>query len=192
MLQTNRQMAMQRGRFNQNRYFGTMPLMVYAPGGFRKTDAKPVTLSAGEERTDEDITFNLSATHTVNGRVTSAEDHHGLNQGVVVLVDTSEKTFRRSAGVDDDGNFSVNFVPSGTYTMTIGSAADTIPEERKPGETLAVTGDRTVRSYDGTERQVIVADDDLTGQNFELKPEKPGNVGDAGGGQAHAVVGTGH
>jgi hypothetical protein len=49
-----------------------------------------------------------------------------------------------------------------------------------------------VRSYDGTERQVIVADDDLTGQNFELKPEKPGNAGDAGGGQAHAVVGTGH
>jgi VCBS repeat-containing protein len=110
----------------------------------------------------------------------------------VVLVDTSEKTFRRSAGVDDDGNFSVNFVPSGTYTMTVGSAADTIPEERKPGETLAVTGDRTVRSYDGTERQVIVADDDLTGQNFELKPEKPGNAGDAGGGQAHAVVETGH
>jgi hypothetical protein len=35
--------------------------------------------------------------------VTSAEDHHGLNRGVVVLTDTSEKTFVRSGGLDADG-----------------------------------------------------------------------------------------
>lgn len=172
MLQTNRRMTMQRGRMNPNGNFGTMPLVVYAPGAFRKIDAKPVTLTAGEERTDEDITFNLGSTHTVSGRVTSAEDHHGVNHAFVVLVDTSEKTFRRSAGVDDEGNFNVNFVPSGTYTITVGNAADTVPEEPKPGENIVVTGDRIVRSYDGADRQVIVTDNDVTGQNFELKPAK--------------------
>ena len=192
-LQTNRRMTMQRGRFDSNANFGSGPLVVYAPGGFRKTDAKPVTLSAGEERTDEDILFNLSATHSVSGRVTSAEDHHGLNRGVVRLTDASDKTFVRSAGLDGDGNFNVTFVPSGTYTMTVSNAADTVPEEPSAGETIMVTGDRTVRSYEKATQQVILADSDVTGQNFELKPAKPGKDDVADGeDQAHVVVGTGH
>lgn len=176
MLQTARRMSMQGGHFDPNGNFGATPLLVYAPGGFRKTDAKPVTLSAGEERTDEDITFNLSATHNVSGRVTSAEDHHGLNRGVVSLTDTSDKTFRRSAGLDQDGNFNVPFVPAGTYTMTVANAADAVPEQLKPGdeEAIAAIGVNIVRSYQKADRQLIVADDDLTGQNFELKPGKAG------------------
>ncbi len=100
-LHTSQRMSMNRGRFDATgvSFGSTMPLVVYAPGGFRKTDAKPLTLGTGEERTDEDITFNLSATHTVSGRVTSAEDHHGLNRGVVTLTDSGDKSFHRSAGV---------------------------------------------------------------------------------------------
>jgi hypothetical protein len=174
MLQTNRRMTMQRGRFDQNANVGVGPLMVYAPGGFRKMDAKPVTLTAGEERTDEDITYNLAATHTVTGRVTSVEDHHGLNHGVVTLTDTTEKTFVRTAGLDADGNFSVTFVPSGSYTMTVRNAADTVPEE--PGKSaeqgiMALNTLKTVRTYQKTEQPVMVADSDLSGQNVELKPE---------------------
>jgi hypothetical protein len=174
MLQTNRRMTMQRGRFDQNATVGVGPLMVYAPGGFRKMDAKPVTLTAGEERTDEDITYNLAATHTVTGRVTSVEDHHGLNHGVVTLTDTSEKTFVRTSGLDGDGNFSVTFVPSGSYTLTVRNAADTVPEE--PGKSaeqgiMALNTLKTVRTYQKTEQPVMVADSDLSGQNVELKPE---------------------
>ena len=61
--------------------------------------------------------------------MTSAEDHHGLNRGVVWLTDVGDKTFRRSAGVNDDGSLIVKFVPSGTYTMTVENASDTVPEE---------------------------------------------------------------
>ena len=192
-LQTNRRMTIQRGRFDSNANFGVGPLVVYAPGGFRKADAKPVTLSAGEDRTDEDITFNLSATHSVSGRVTSAEDHHGLNRGVVRLTDVSDKTFVRSAGLDEDGNFNVTFVPSGTYTMTVSNAADTVPEEPSAGEPMMVTGDRTVRSYEKATQQIILADSDVTGQNFELKPTKAGNADETGhDGETHVVVETGH
>ena len=186
-------MTIQRGRFDSNANFGVGPLVVYAPGGFRKADAKPVTLSAGEDRTDEDITFNLSATHSVSGRVTSAEDHHGLNRGVVRLTDVSDKTFVRSAGLDEDGNFNVTFVPSGTYTMTVSNAADTVPENSSAGEPMMVTGDRTVRSYEKATQQIILADSDVTGQNFELKPTKAGNADETGhDGETHVVVGTGH
>lgn len=175
MLQTARRMTMQHGRFDPNANFGAMPLLVYAPGGFRKADAKPVTLSAGEERTDQDITFNLSATHTVSGRVTSAEDHHGVNRGVVTLTDTTEKTFVRSGGLDADGNFNVTFVPSGTYTMTIANAADTVPEEPKktdPAVMITMSEVKSVRTYQKSEQQVMVTDSDLSGQNIELKPDK--------------------
>ena len=185
MLQTSRRMTMQRGRFDQNMNVGVAPLTVYAPGGFRKMDAKPVALTAGEERTDVDITYNLAATHTVSGRITSAEDHHGLNHGVVTLTDTSEKTFVRTSGLDGDGNFSVTFVPSGSYTMTVGNAADTVPEEPEKSETaeiVASMGLKTVRRYQKAEQPLMVADSDLSGQNVELKPEKvQPEAGDDGG-----------
>jgi hypothetical protein len=174
---------------------GVGPLMVYAPAGFRKVDAKPVTLTAGEERTDVDITYNLGATHTVSGRVTSAEDHHGLNRGVVTLTDTSEKTFTRTSGLDADGNFTVTFVPSGTYTMTVRNGADATPEEPKSEDAgiPSIVGVKIVRTYEKAEQPVMVTDSDLSGQNIELKPEKVQNAdpGDSDD-QAHVVVGTGH
>lgn len=175
ILQTSRRITLQRGRFDANENFGAGPLVVYAPGAFRKVDAKAVTVVAGEERTDEDITFNLGATHTVSGRVTSAEDHHGLNRGVVTLTDTNEKTFQRSAGLDADGNFSVTFVPAGNYTMMVTNGADTIPEaprKSEPGGILATTGTKFLRTYEKAERPLMVPDTDLTGQNFELQPVK--------------------
>jgi hypothetical protein len=186
MLQTNRRMAMQGGRFDSGGGFWMMPLLVYAPGGFRRTDAKPFTLAAGEERTDVDVTFNLSATHTVSGRVTSAEDHHGLNRGVVMLTDTTDKTFRRSAGLDADGNFSVTFVPSGTYSMTVMNAADTVPEEPKkpePNVMFSQVEMKAVRTYEKAEQQVMVAGDDLTSENIELKPVKSPDNGTETGNQ---------
>jgi hypothetical protein len=195
MLQTNRRMTVQRGQFDQNMNVGVGPLMVYAPAGFRKVDAKPVTLTAGEERTDVDITYNLGATHTVSGRVTSAEDHHGLNRGVVTLTDTSEKTFTRTSGLDADGNFTVTFVPSGTYTMTVRNAADAAPEEPKSEDAgiPSIVGVKIVRTYEKAEQPVMVTDSDLSGQNIELKPEKVQNAdpGDSDD-QEHVVVGTGH
>jgi hypothetical protein len=183
-LQTNVQISMQKGRFNINSLMSAMPLTVYAPGGFRKTDAKPVTLNASEEHTDEDIVYNLSGTHTVSGRVTSSEDHHGLNQGVVLLTDANEKTFERTAGLDADGNFTVTFVPSGTYTLSVAGGADTVPEDPKPtksGMSVMMTQQKTLRRYESEKQQVLVADSDLTGQNIELKPIKTKTSTSSGG-----------
>ena len=45
---------------------------------------------------------------------------------------------------------------------------------------MMVTGDRTVRSYEKATQQIILADNDVTGQNFELKPTKAGNADETG------------
>jgi hypothetical protein len=146
------------------------PLVVYAPAAFHKTDSKPITLHTGESVGDQLITLNLNVTHTVSGHVASAEDHHELNAGTAKITDTSDKTFSRSASVDATGAFSITFVPSGTYTLEISDAEDTEPAKKKASSLF--TSSHTLRSYQDTSSTVIVADADLPGQNFELKPAK--------------------
>ena len=194
-LPMNSHMTFSRGVLVGLGQLGTLPMTVYAPASFHQADAKTVTLTAGEERTDQDITYNLNGLHTVSGQVISAEDHHGLNRGVVTLTDANDKTFARSASVDPNGNFTVTFVPAGTYTMTVGNAADTVTEEPKKPEFggLVTDVDKTVRTYQKGELQVMVGDSDVSGQNIELKPEKAGQeAAGSGADQEHVVAETGH
>lgn len=166
----------------------SMPLVVYAPDVFRQKDAKLVKLSAGEEHDDEDITVNIGGTHSVSGRVTSAEDHHAVGWGQVQLRDETDTTFFRGASVDEDGNFSVAFVPPGTYSLHVWGA-DAAPgsDQTNPGMVQKI-----VRAYQGAKQQVIVTDNDVAGQNVELNPMKvqPDHAGE--GEQEHEVIGTGH
>lgn len=190
-LQTSDNMVVQRGQMSGG--FGVSVLMVYAPSAFHKADAKPMTLTAGEERSDEDVIFKLDGTHSVSGRVTSAEDHHGLGRGAVVLKDANDKMFQRSSGLDADGNFAVTFVPSGTYTISVLGAADLAPTEVKlPGNGM-FSDEKVVRNYQTAEQQVIVADIDVTGQNIEVKPVKTSDsdASNDSGGETHVVAGTG-
>lgn len=193
-LQTSENMVLHGLRMSSGPTFGTMVLTAYAPGTFHKAQAKPIKLESGEQHGDEDILFKLDGTHSVSGRVTSAEDHHGLGRGAVILRDASDKTFQRSAGVDADGNFTVTFVPSGTYTLSVAGAADTAPVDPKtPGDGTLID-EKVIRSYMSAQQQVIVADGDVTGEVIELKPVKATNAdADAGNEvQQHVVVEMGH
>jgi hypothetical protein len=181
-LLTNSHMTFSGGKLTALTQAGTFPVNVYAPGAFHQADAKPVKLASGEERADQDITYNLNGLHMVSGTVTSAEDHHPLNSGSVALVDAMDKTFRRSAGIDAQGNFSVTFVPAGTYTMTVSNAADMLRAETKSGGPISFDQVKILRGYEKAERKVIVADSDVTGQNFDLKPQKAGQADNSSGG----------
>jgi hypothetical protein len=53
--------------------------------------------------------------------------------------------------------------------------------------------DKTVRTYQKGELQVMVGDSDVSGQNIELKPEKAGQeAAGSGADQEHVVAETGH
>jgi hypothetical protein len=144
-------------------------LQVFAPAAFRQTDAKAVTLRAGEERGDVDVLFSLNGLHTVSGTVTSAEDHHRLNAGVVLLRDEKDKDFKRTAGVDENGGFMLTFVPPGTYTLTV-RAADEGPSKKKYEGLLSLEENERLRSYEDGKITVVVGDSALTGQDYKLKP----------------------
>jgi len=196
MLQTQSQFSMQKGQMNFSHILAARPLTIFAPSAFHQANAKVVTLTAGQAVDDEEVTINLTGLHSVSGRIASAEDHHGINSGSVTLTDASDKDFSRSASLNEDGSFTVTFVPPGTYNLKVEDAADTVPSTRKSkGGLVNFASEDTVRSYDGAKQQVIVADDDVTGQNIELNPSKTvkkpmdigGIFGAIGGSQSSAT-----
>lgn len=188
-LQTRSQFSMQKGKmnFNFNQLAAEKPLTIFAPAAFHQADAKAVTLTAGQSVEGEDVTINLMNLHSVSGHIASAEDHHLINSGMILLTDTGDKDFSRSASVNEDGTFTVRFVPSGTYTLQVEDGADTVPSTKKPAKGLISFGsDETVKSYEEAKQPVIVTDDDVPGQNIELTPsatvKKPMDIGGIFGG----------
>lgn len=173
-LQTKSGLSMQKGKmnFNLSQAVAEKPLVVFAPAAFHQSGAKTVTLTAGQSFDDEEVTINLTGLHSVSGRITSAEDHHGINSGSVMLTDTTDKDFSRSTSLNDDGSFTVTFVPPGTYDVKVEDASDTVPSTKKAKGMFNFGSDETVRSYDDAKRQVIVTDNDVTGQNIDLTPSK--------------------
>jgi len=159
---------------NLTKMLAVTPMSVYAPSAFHKADAKPLTLTAGEDLRDQAMTINLSGLHSVSGRVAAAEDHHGLNQATVRLQDGTDKDFVRSASVDAAGNFTVTFLPPGTYTMKVTDAEDTEPKPKTDKDKASIfgPGNKTLRAYKDGSMSVIVSDSDVAGQNIELAIDK--------------------
>jgi hypothetical protein len=171
-LQLHSAFSMQAGTMDMRAMMVDKPLVVFAPSAFHRADAKPLVVKGGDEETGEDVTVNLAGMHTVSGRVSSAEDHHGINSGTVELTDTNDKDFERSAEVDANGNFSVTFVPPGTYALTVSDAADTQPSKKQPTGMIKFTTPDTVRSYEDGKQSVIVTDSDVVGLMLDLTPSK--------------------
>jgi hypothetical protein len=170
--QASSQIAMQRGVMSASSFTAASPLVVFAPAALHKAEAKAVTLHAAEDRGDEVVTISLTGMRTVSGRVASAEDHHNVNSGRVTLEDPKDKDFSRSAGVDANGDFSLTFVPPGTYNLVVTDAADTEPSKKEPTGILKISVDHTLRSYEDGKQSVIVGENDVTGLSFELAPAK--------------------
>jgi hypothetical protein len=123
------------------------PLTVFASAAFHQADAKAITLHTGEERDDEELTINLGGMHSVSGRVASVEDHHGIRVERATLEDAQDKDFSRSINVDANGDFTVTFVPPGSYNLLVSYARDTEPSKEKPKDPVQIAQDTTVRSY---------------------------------------------
>jgi hypothetical protein len=172
-LQVSAGFAMRSGVMDLKGITKSSPLTIYAPGTLHKKEATKITLRAGEERGDVNITVNLTGMHTVSGRLASAVDHHALNEGSVELTDAADKDFKRTAQVDATGAFTVSYVPSGTYTLAVSDGADTEPVKKKPGGgfmNFATT--HTLKSYEDASQPLIVSTSDVAGVTIELKESK--------------------
>ncbi len=171
-MQLRSSFAMQNGVMNMRGLGAEKPMVIYAPAALHKAEAKPVEVKQGDEAGDVMVTVNLAGMHSVSGRVASVEDHHGINSATVMLTDVSDKDVVRGAAVDKNGNYTVMFVPSGTYALTVEGAEDTEPGKKPTSGLIRFSQDHAVRSYEDGKASVIVGASDVTGQNLELVPAK--------------------
>jgi len=162
--------VMVNGKIDMGAARAATPIVIYAPHGYHRADAHTVTLQAGQEQADVDLSVDLTGTHSVSGHVSAMDTHQALNAGNVTLTDQSDKAVKRTAAVDANGNYTVRFVPSGSYDLTLDGGA--IKEATaKPAKGM-FQSQHTVRSFDEEKTTVVVAASDVTGQNLELKPAK--------------------
>ncbi len=151
------------GGMNMGRQTGSA-IRVYAPGVFHKADAKPLSIRAGEERDEAPLVIDLHGLHTVSGHVTSVTAGLSVASGHVTLLDPNDSSLRLAGSVDDHGEFTVQYVPPGNYTLQIAGAsteASTGYRERTPAGST---------SFQSFSEPVSVSDNDLTGVTAALTP----------------------
>jgi hypothetical protein len=166
-IRTGQQMGLG-ASMNLGKMMAVTPLVVYGPSGWHKSDGKAIALRAGEDHGDAQFTLDLGHLHSVSGRVSALTDHHGINSGTVRLTDAFDKDFSRTASLDAAGNFTIEFVPPGSYDMTVSNAEDTEPAKKNGKKVQLFSDDTTLRSYQKGKSSVVVLDKDVTDQNIEL------------------------
>jgi hypothetical protein len=100
-------------------------LVVYSGGAMREKDIKPIEITAGDGVDDIDVIFPLDNLHAISGSVVAKSDGHPVDAGTVLLEDPETKDNLRTATIEQDGTFHLNYVPEGQYLLRAAGAADT-------------------------------------------------------------------
>lgn len=142
-------------------------MRVYYPGVFRKTEAKPVSVRLGDERDDLRMTIDFSALHVVSGTVGVATGSGSVRSGTVSLRDSVDGTLHPLGRIRSDGTFVVNYVPAGTYTMTVmGSSQERSSYGGRRGDSDSGW------SFAPFTQTITVTSTDVTGLTINLSPAK--------------------
>jgi len=145
------------------------PIRVYGSGVFHKADAKPINVRAGDERSDVRMVIDLHGLRTVTGHATASSPGLSVASGRVSLSDPTDPTLQLQGAIDANGQFSVKYVPPGTYTLQVAGASTTATgqfgnrgQQRGTGTTTSGT------SFQPLSQPVTVGDTDLSGVALTL------------------------
>jgi len=166
-------------------------LEVYSGGVLREKDLKPVEVGPGADVDGVDIIFPLDNLHTVSGSVVAKVDGHPVNTGMITLMDPDGKTTVRTAMVEQDGTFKLNYIPEGQYVLHAAGAADMEPGSApsSPANPLSALGMlwrfKPLKSYGDAELPITVKGDSA-GLSLQVPdagsaPSAPGAGGVLGG-----------
>jgi hypothetical protein len=139
------------------------PIRVYAPGVFRRADAKAVTVKAGEERNDVRMVIDLRGLRAVSGHVGSATSGQTVASGRVILSDPNDPDLQLFGSIQADGEFAVRYVPAGSYTLQVSGASTRSGGSRGRGTQPSV-------SFQPFSEPMVVSDTDVTGVGITLTP----------------------
>jgi hypothetical protein len=135
---------------------------VFAPSSFRKSGAQTIDIRGDEQHSDTDIQVSLSGLHAISGKVTAGDNHHAVSRAWCVVEAGSD--FKRQSPLQTDGTFHIDYIPSGTYKLSILSAVDfepgTGPMDLEVGAVL--------RAYLPARTQVIVGEHDVKVDDISL------------------------
>lgn len=100
--------------FDKQESFGSGSLYVYAPEALKNSDAQVIDVTEGEELTDIDINIPTRLLHSISGTITQggepvAKAHVSLRMG--------GESCNCAATTDADGDYRIDLLPSGTYTV---------------------------------------------------------------------------
>jgi hypothetical protein len=133
-------------------------------------EAKSIKLAQGEERDDADIHLVTRKLHSISGTVVSRLDQHPVAQAsIALMIASTEKDIQGSAlsVTDEDGRWTFDGVPDGTYTIMV-----------QPGFEVRELEDKTrhpdsLKGYEATSRDITVQGQNLEGIKLEVKePDK--------------------
>jgi hypothetical protein len=134
-------------------------LRIYSGDTPHISDAVPVKLGPGEERSGEDITIPLSKFHSISGVVTAAGDGHTINSGHLAIEDPKDKEDVISAELGSDGTFHLEGVPEGTYTLRVQNPRDQRIQEISVAGQQTLTNEKTLHQYGDLEQSIKVEGD---------------------------------
>jgi hypothetical protein len=129
----------------------------------RRSDAQTVTLKPGEERDDLMFAIDLSALHTVSGHVAAADGGGTIESGTVQLTDSKDSTLSRRAQIQADGSFVLQWVPSGSYTLSVSNAST-------QAAGAGFRGGESSGAYQAFSESMTVSDSDVSDVGVSLTP----------------------
>jgi hypothetical protein len=159
----------------QNRGFGgfqrggqVSPIRVYGSGFFHKADAKPISVRAGDERSDVRMVIDLHALRTVTGHASANSPGLSVASGRVSLTDPTDPSLQMQGTIDANGQFVVKYVPPGTYMLQV-SGASTVAGANQPGVRVPRGSSSTTGvAFQTLSQPVTVGDTDLSGLALTL------------------------
>lgn len=158
----------QAGGFGRGVVQFASPIRVYAPGVFRKADAKAVNVRVGDERTDVRMVLDLRRLRTVSGSATSANPGLSVVSGRVMLTDASDASVTIQGAILPSGTFRLPYVPSGNYTLQV-TGASTQPNGGY-GRRGGANSDTSATSFQPLSQALLVGDADVSGVALSLTP----------------------
>jgi len=141
------------------------PIVIYSPGVFHKADAKSVSVTAGDERGDVRMVFDLRGLHTVSGHAVSGDASENVASGLVTLVDANDSELQLIGSILANGDFAIRYVPPGSYTLQVTGASTQSSGSLERGSSQGVGV-----SFQPLSQPVTVTDRDVTGVAVTLTP----------------------
>ena len=99
-------------------------IVLYSGNALLLRDATTISLRDGEDHASVNLQMPLTGLHSVSGRVVASSTGMTVNSGSVQLDLNGDKSYSQTAQLSSDGAFHLDYIPSGSYTVHVRSAAE--------------------------------------------------------------------